>query len=89
MTERVRVREMFPPGHIRTPFYLRGKTGEVERILGPFGVPEQLAYGLTASREKLYRVRFTMREVWGEAAENPDDTLDAEIFAHWLTPAEG
>lgn len=88
MTDRVRVSDMVPPGHIRTPYYLRGKTGKVERVLGPFGIPEQLAYGLDARREKLYRVRFTMREIWGDAAENPDDTLDAEIFAHWLSPAE-
>jgi len=33
---RIRVRAMFPPGHVRTPFYLRGKTGYVERALGPF-----------------------------------------------------
>jgi hypothetical protein len=89
MTERVRVKQMIPPGHVRTPYYLRGKTGEVERKLGPFGNPEQLAYGVAADRETLYRVRFTMAEVWGPDCENPDDTLDAEIYAHWLTPADG
>ena len=36
----------------------------------------------------LYRVRFTMAELWGEAAERPSDTLDAEIFEHWLEPAD-
>ena len=30
------------------------------------------------------RVRFTMAEIWGADAEVPDDTLDAEIYAHWL-----
>ena len=33
------------PGHVRTPWYCRGKTGEVERICGRFRNPEQLAYG--------------------------------------------
>ena len=80
----VRVAAMMPPGHVRTPAYLRGKRGEVERVLGPFGNPERLAYGLEAERLPLARVRFTMREVWGAAAERPDDTLDAEIYAHWL-----
>lgn len=84
---RVRVRAMMPPGHIRTPAYLRGRTGIVERTLGAFGNPEQLAYGVPAARQQLYRVRFTMAEIWGDAAENPDDTLDAEIYAHWLEPA--
>ena len=73
-----------PPGHIRTPAYLRGKTGWIERQLGPFSNPEQLAYGLKGEPKTLYRVRFTMAEVWGTEAENPADTLDAEIYDHWL-----
>ena len=81
---KVRVREAFPPGHVRTPFYLRGKIGEVERVLGPFGNPEHAAYRQKPEAQKLYRVRFTMAEIWGEAAENPTDTLDAEIYEHWL-----
>ena len=84
MAERVRIKALIPPGHIRAPWYLRGKTGVVERELGPFGNPEQLAYGLKAAKKPLYRVRFTMAELWGEAAENPRDTVDAEIYEHWL-----
>ena len=85
---RVRVRAMMPPGHVRTPAYLRGKTGEVERILGPFPNPEQAAYGLKAEPLPLYRVRFTMAEVWGAGTERPDDQIEAEIYAHWLEPAD-
>ena len=88
MGERVRVKSWSPPGHIRTPSYLRGKTGEVERALPAFPNPELLAYGLPAPEVLLYRVRFTMSEVWGDAAERPDDILEAEIFAHWLEPAD-
>ncbi|WP_339106828.1 SH3-like domain-containing protein [Roseovarius rhodophyticola] len=69
---------------MRAPFYVRGKTGEVEREIGPFGNPEQLAYGLTAEKKTLYRVRFSMQELWGETAENPTDTVDVEVYAHWL-----
>ena len=32
--DRVRVLHRFPPGHVRTPWYCRGKPGEVERICG-------------------------------------------------------
>ena len=85
---RVRVRAMFPPGHVRTPAYLRGKTGTVERQLGPFRNPEELAYRQPGAPLPLYRVRFTMSEIWGDTAENPSDTLDAEIYAHWLIPVE-
>ena len=81
---RVRVKSMTPPGHVRAPWYLRGKVGEIERELGSFGNPEQLAYGLHAEARPLYRVRFTMEELWGEAAETPTDTVDAEIYGHWL-----
>ena len=84
---RVRVKAMMPPGHVRAPAYLRGKTGVIERALGAFRNPEKLAYGLPAEEQPLYRVRFTMEEVWGEAAETPSDTIDAEIYAHWLEPA--
>ena len=84
MPDTVKVRTMFPPGHIRTPYYLRGKIGTVERALGPFGNPEVQAYRQTGVKRDLYRVRFTMAEIWGDEAENPGDTLDAEIFAHWL-----
>ena len=84
MAERVRVKTMTPPGHVRTPAWLRGREGAIERDLGSFPNPEQLAYGLPADRQKLYRVRFTMAEIWGDAAECPTDTLDAEIYGHWL-----
>lgn len=87
--QKVRVKTMMPPGHIRTPAYLRGKTGVIERPLGAFGNPELQAYGhLDGPKQPLYRVRFTMAEVWGDAAETPTDTLDAEIFAHWLEPLD-
>jgi hypothetical protein len=86
MADLVRVRTMMPPGHVRTPAYLRGKTGKIERPLGSFANPEQLAYRQPATQSPLYRVRFSMAEIWGDEVENPTDTLDAEIFEHWLEP---
>lgn len=82
--DRVRVRYDIPPGHVRTPYYLRGKTGVIERTLGPFPNPEDLAYGVPAEPGQLLRVRFDMAEVWGDGAETPTDMLEAEIYAHWL-----
>jgi len=86
--DQVRVKTMMPPGHVRTPSYLRGKTGWIERRLGAFGNPEELAYGRGGDKRDLLRVRFTMGEIWGDTAERADDTLDAEIFAHWLEPVK-
>lgn len=82
----VRVVRMMPPGHVRTPAYLRGKRGIVERRLGPFPSPEELAYHRSGGSHDLYRVRFTMAEIWGGHGERPQDTLEAEIYAHWLLP---
>lgn len=85
----VRVRRGAAPGHMRTPFYLRGKSGRIERICGDFPNPEEMAYRRGGKpAPTLYRVRFTMAEVWGDGAERPTDTIDAEIFEHWLEAAD-
>lgn len=85
--DRVRVRESAPLGHIRTPFYIRGHAGVIERYCGAFPNPEELAQmrdGLPA--QPLYRVRFLQTEVWPDYAGAADDTVDIEIFQHWLEP---
>jgi nitrile hydratase len=85
---RVRVRSAFPLGHVRTPAYIRGKTGVVERILGPFRNPEELAYGRGGEpAQPLYRVRFLQSEVWQGYTGSCADTVDVEIYQHWLEPA--
>lgn len=83
--ERVRVKRGDPPGHIRTPFYIRGKAGTVERICGAFRNPEELAFGRSGEpAQVLYRVRFTQPDVWPDYSGPAGDTLDIEIFEHWL-----
>ncbi len=85
---RVRVRSAFPPGHIRTPFYIRGCVGEIERLCGMFPNPEELAQardGLPAL--PLYRVRFRQKEVWPGYEGSAKDVVEVEIFQHWLEPA--
>jgi len=86
----VRVRRADPPGHVRTPHYIRGKTGVVERICGEFANPESLAYGLSGEPVRpLYRVRFRQDAVWPDYVGARNDTVDIEIYEHWLEPAEG
>jgi nitrile hydratase len=86
--DRVRVRAAYPPGHLRTPYYIRGKNGVVERVLDHFPNPEERAYGRPGLPQKvLYRVRFRQSEVWPDYAGPADDTVDIEIFEHWLEPA--
>jgi hypothetical protein len=84
----VKVRHAHPPGHVRTPTYVRGHTGVVERLCGTYPNPEELAYarsGLPA--QPLYRVRFRQQELWPDYRGSPSDTVDVEIFQHWLDPA--
>lgn len=76
-------------GHVRTPSYLRGKTGAVERVCGEFRKPEELAYGKwDGDRVPLYRVRFSQCDVWPDYGGPASDTLDAEIYEHWLEPVK-
>jgi nitrile hydratase len=84
----VRVRRADPPGHVRAPWYIRGQRGIVERTCGPFANPEELAYGRSGLPSvTLYRVRFPQRQVWPDYAGPDADTIDIELYEHWLEPA--
>lgn len=86
--QRVRVREAYPPGHIRTPFYIRGKVGHVTRVFGEFKNPERLGLGLDGLPKKmLYEVRFQQSDVWPNYNGPVHDTVDIDIYQHWLEKA--
>ncbi|HLH27149.1 MAG TPA: SH3-like domain-containing protein [Chloroflexota bacterium] len=85
--DRVHVRFAEPPGHIRTPHYIRGKTGTVERYYGDFPNPEELAYGKDGLPPRpLYLVGFSQRDVWQEYPV-AGDKVYVDIYEHWLEPA--
>ncbi len=84
----VRVLERNQPGHVRTPLYVRGKVGVIERIVGSFPNPETLAYGQTGLPYKmLYRVNFEQKLLWQDYDGKPEDSLEIEIYEHGLEPA--
>jgi nitrile hydratase len=83
----VRVREDYPPGHIRTPVFIRGKRGVITRDFGPFDNPEITTYGLQGPQKTLYWVRFRQIDVWPDYAGSDKDTLDIDIYEHWLEKA--
>ena len=86
---RVRIRAAWPPGHVRTPAYIRGHVGTVAAVLGRYPNPEEIAFrrdGLPGS--VLYRVRFRQSDVWPGYRGAAADTLDIEIYEHWLEAAD-
>ena len=90
----VRVRDDWPEAqaakdgkrvHIRTPHFLRGASGTIERPLGSFPNPEDLAFARPAAAKPLYQVRFAQRELFPECGA-AGDTLVADLYEHWLEP---
>lgn len=87
--QRVRVRAAFPPGHVRTPFFVRGKTGAVTEVLGLYRNPEELAYGRSGEPAlPLYRVIFDTAELWNDYKGAAADTTVVDIYENWLEPLE-
>jgi nitrile hydratase len=84
----VRVLNAHKEGHIRTPDYVKGKTGRVASVLGEFKDPESLAYGGSGLPEKrLYKVVFRQADLWNDYAGSPGDVLYVDVYDHWLEPA--
>jgi Nitrile hydratase beta subunit, C-terminal len=82
----VHVRDDWPAGHVRTPAYVRGKSGWIERVHGDFRNPEQLAYGRDGLPPKtLYMVGFKQTDLWPDRYRaSRDDCLYVDIYEHWL-----
>jgi len=84
----VRVLDLPVKGHMRTPTYVRGHQGYVERLQGRFPDPEARAYGSSGLPPKaLYLVRFRQKDLWPQYKGDAADTIAVDIFEHWLSPA--
>jgi hypothetical protein len=84
--DRVRVRFEDRPGHIRTPWYTRGKMGWIEKVYGEFLNPESLGHGGDGlPKRPLYLVSFNQSELWERCRGSRDKVL-VDIYEHWLDP---
>ncbi|MFJ9680564.1 nitrile hydratase subunit beta [Streptomyces sp. NPDC101194] len=84
--ERVRAKDMSPPGHTRLPGYVRGHAGTVELIQPAAVLPDTNAHFLGENPQHVYSVRFDSCELWGADAE--PFALTAELYESYLeTPA--
>ncbi len=84
--ERVRARNLHPPGHTREPRYVRGRTGRIERDHGVFVFADTNAHGQGERPQHLYSVRFGAQELWGPAAA-ARDAVYVDLWDAHLEPA--
>jgi nitrile hydratase len=76
-------------GHHRTPSYIKGKTGRVERVHAAFRNPETRAYGDDGLPEiRLYLVSFARSDLWPDAPAGGDYRVYVDVFEHWLEEAK-
>ena len=86
--QRVQVGARDHQGHHRTPSYVKGKVGSIERLHASFRNPESRAYGSDGLPEQpLYLVSFDQRDLWPDYSGGPDDRLYIDLFEHWLEEA--
>ena len=73
--DRVRVADRAHAGHHRTPGYVKGRRGRIERIHGSFTNPETRAYGSDGLPEVvLYQVAFELEPA----------RAYVDVYEHWL-----
>ncbi len=82
------IRDNHTPGHVRIPFFVRHQQAIIERYCGAFRNPEDLAYGeRNGPVVDLYRVHIEQRAIWPDYSGAAHDTLEIEVYDHWLDPA--
>jgi nitrile hydratase len=84
--DKVRCRNLHPTGHTRLPRYARGRIGEVIDWHDAQVFPDTNAHDLGEEPHHLYTVRFTARELWGEAAD-PRDSVCLDLWEPYLERA--
>jgi nitrile hydratase len=84
--DQVRARNINPDGHTRLPRYARGHRGVIVAVHGVHVFPDSHAHGHGEDPQPLYTVRFTARELWGEAA-HPRDSVSLDLWEPYLERA--
>jgi nitrile hydratase beta subunit-like protein len=83
--QQVRVAAREHEGHHRTPAYVKGKSGRVDRVHDTFKNPETRAYGGDGLPEqRLYLVGFDANDLWPGATHR----LELDVYEHWLEDDE-
>ena len=81
----VGARKINPTGHTRLPRYARGNAGVVTRVHGAYVFPDSNAQFQGENPQRVYTVRFSARELWGEAAA-ASDSVYLDLWEDYLEP---
>jgi nitrile hydratase beta subunit len=81
--DRVRARAMNPETHTRLPRYARGREGVIARDHGDHPLPDANAELAESRSCRLYTVRFSARELWGDRA-GAHDCVYLDLFDPYL-----
>lgn len=88
--DRVRVDTRASLGHVRTPIYIRGKSGVVVHIQGLMHDPSTLAYHRPGLPLRWwYKLRFKQTDLWPAYKGDPGDHLEVDLQEDWLLAADG
>jgi len=86
--DRVRIDTRSEARHHRVPAFVKGRAGIVERVCLPHPQPEKVAKADPDGEEfTVYRVRLMQNDLWPDYAGPANDSLEIEIFEHWLESA--
>ncbi len=82
--DRVRVRNLHPPGHTRLTAYVRGRAGVVRKVNAQSWIlPDTRAHNVGDNPQPVYNVTFTGHELWGDAAE-PGTIINVDLSEAYL-----
>ncbi|MEO1194266.1 MAG: nitrile hydratase subunit beta [Pseudomonadota bacterium] len=84
--QKVLVLNNHPSGHTRSPRYLRGRIGVIERQVGVMQFADTMAASENPAPQHCYTVAFEGQEVWGQDAE-PGTRVLADLWESYLEPA--
>jgi nitrile hydratase len=78
----VRVRELFIPGHIRMPAYVRGKVGRIVGKSPAYPFPDASGHGLESPRQVTFDVCFKSSDLWPNGSEEAE--VNVGLFHAYL-----
>lgn len=86
--DRVRIDTRAEPRHHRVPAFVKGHTGTIQRVCLAHPQPEKVAKAdPDGETVMVYRVRLMQHDLWSDYDGPANDTIEIEIFEHWLESA--